>query len=134
MRFFENINGHNLQLRKCFSLSSNRKKRRAYLSNFIVQAQVDVLLGLCQELQKPSFPSHRLCRSSFWRFFFPWMCIRMFFSSVTFHLLNHSKPLATDITCPCFLFMLLACQVVRQAHQIDSKAPHYLDLSSYYYT
>lgn len=125
------MNGHNLQLRKCFSLSSNRKKRRAYLSNFIVQAQVDVLLGVYHELQKPSFPSHRLCTSSFWRFFFPWMCIRMFFSSVTFHLLNHSEPLATDITCPCFLFMPLACQVVRQAHQIDSKAPHRLDLSSY---
>jgi hypothetical protein len=67
--------------------------------------------------------------SSFWRFFFSWMCIRVFFSSVHFHLFNHSELLAAYITCPCFLFMLSACQVIRQMHQIDSKSPHLLYIS-----
>ena len=87
-------------------------------------------VGLYHALQKiPSFLSYSRSTSSFWRFFFPWMCIRVFFSSVNFHLFNHSESLATYITGSCFLFMLPACQVVRQVHKIDSKAPHYLDLS-----
>src|SRR5918994_2526241 len=67
--------------------------------------------------------------SSFRRFFFSWMCIRMFFSSVHFHLFNHSELLAADVASPCFLFMLSACQEIRQMHQIDSKSPHSLRIS-----
>jgi hypothetical protein len=79
--------------------------------------------------KKSSFPTYSRSTSNFRRFFFPWMCFRVFFSSVNFHLFNHSESLATDITRSCSFFMLPACQVVRQAHQIDSKAPHCLDLS-----
>lgn len=66
---------------------------------------------------------------SFRRLFFSWMCIWMFFSSVDFHLFNHSESLAADIACPCFLFMLPTCQVIRQMHQIRSEPPHSLYIS-----
>jgi hypothetical protein len=60
---------------------------------------------------------------SFCCFFFSWMCSGMFITSVRFHIFNGSELLAADIACLCFLFVLAACQVISQMHQIDYKSP-----------